>query len=661
LGVFSGSSGTYNLNGGLLVPTVITGGSGAATLDFGGGTLQASGSFSVTFPMTSTASGGNATVDTAGYAVTFAGQLSGRGGLTKVHNGTLTLAAANTYTGNTLISGGVLVAGAVNALSASSALTIGGGTLDASGFPDTVASLKITSSASLNLGLGNTLTSSGTVVLNGTLNVSGTGTLGNYRLLAYASETGSFASVTGIGSNYGLLYNSNGTELDVLHEAQVGKLTLTAANPIIITGGTTSLTVNVANSAPAGSDVLNFSASASGAGYGLSTTGSAIAQNSGNVTGSFNGSTLAAGGYTGFITVTGTNSALTGTALNSGSTRAMGVTVLGHSDPALSITGGNNQTVIVGATNVFASLSLTDSGTYYTSPLDVSTLSGLAGSSGTAVVPPGGSASYTALLSTASIGVAGTQSFSLNAGDEQALPGASALNTLTQTVRLNVLGHSNPALSISGGNNQTVIVGAAGISAALTLSNGTLSQCGLASLDVNTLSSGVSGPTGGALVTSGSSQSYAATLTTSTLGTQIQTFSMNVGDDHTLPGASAPTNVPAIASLTVFDHSNASLSSTATQTAQTIDFGNVLRGATIPSQSFTIYNLAANASAGYTANLKLTGFTMAPDGDSAMTTNLATFGGLGAGSGNTFSVSLNTANYTTTGSGTVGCKDVLRS
>ena len=78
------------------------------------------------------------------------------------------------------------------------------------------------------------------------------------------------------------------------------------------------------------------------------------------------------------------------------------------------------------------------------------------------------------------------------------------------------------------------------------------------------------------------------------------------------------------ATLTVLDHSNASLSSTATQTTQTINFGNVLRGATIPSQCFSIYNRAANTSATYTANLKLTtGFTTT--GDGALTTNLAPF------------------------------------
>ena len=58
--------------------------------------------------MTLTGSGGNATVDTAGYTVTLSGSLSGPGGLTKTDSGTLVLATTNTYTGDTLISGGTL-------------------------------------------------------------------------------------------------------------------------------------------------------------------------------------------------------------------------------------------------------------------------------------------------------------------------------------------------------------------------------------------------------------------------------------------------------------------------------------------------------------------------------------------------------------------------
>jgi len=104
----SGSTGTYNLNGGKLIVASINSGSGTAAFNFGGGTLQASGTLSTYLPMTLTSIGGNANINTAGYAVTLSGQLSGSGGLNKLGTGTLTLSGANTYTGNTTVSAGTL-------------------------------------------------------------------------------------------------------------------------------------------------------------------------------------------------------------------------------------------------------------------------------------------------------------------------------------------------------------------------------------------------------------------------------------------------------------------------------------------------------------------------------------------------------------------------
>ena len=50
--------------------------------------------------------------DTAGFAMTLSPDpLSGPGSLTKIDSGTLTLAATNTYSGNTLVSGGTLALG----------------------------------------------------------------------------------------------------------------------------------------------------------------------------------------------------------------------------------------------------------------------------------------------------------------------------------------------------------------------------------------------------------------------------------------------------------------------------------------------------------------------------------------------------------------------
>ncbi len=83
LGYYAGSNGTYILDGGTLILKSLSKGSGTAAFKFGAGTLQASGDFSTTLPMTLTGNGGNANVDTASYSVTLSGKLSGPGGLNK--------------------------------------------------------------------------------------------------------------------------------------------------------------------------------------------------------------------------------------------------------------------------------------------------------------------------------------------------------------------------------------------------------------------------------------------------------------------------------------------------------------------------------------------------------------------------------------------------
>ena len=91
LGTNSTGNGTYNLNGGTLTLGGLSQGSGTAALNLGGGTLQAGGALSTSVPMTLTGTGGNATIDTQGNAVSFSGLLSGVGGFNKLGSGTLTL------------------------------------------------------------------------------------------------------------------------------------------------------------------------------------------------------------------------------------------------------------------------------------------------------------------------------------------------------------------------------------------------------------------------------------------------------------------------------------------------------------------------------------------------------------------------------------------
>lgn len=116
LGYQAGSQGTYNLNGGALILKSISTVSGTPTFNFGGGTLQASGSFTTAIPMTLTGNNGNANVDTASYAVNLSGALIGIGGLNKNGKGTLTLSAINSYTGPTTITTGTLALGTTGTL-----------------------------------------------------------------------------------------------------------------------------------------------------------------------------------------------------------------------------------------------------------------------------------------------------------------------------------------------------------------------------------------------------------------------------------------------------------------------------------------------------------------------------------------------------------------
>ena len=95
------------------------------------------------------------------------------------------------------------------------------------------------------------------------------------------------------------------------------------------------------------------------------------------------------------------------------------------------------------------------------------------------------------------------------------------------------------------------MLGTTGLTAELTLANGTAGQSGLASLDVNSLGADLIGPTGGSLVASGLVQSYTASLTAGTTGTQTEMFSLNAGDDHTLSGASPPVDLSTSVALTV--------------------------------------------------------------------------------------------------------------
>jgi autotransporter-associated beta strand protein len=121
------TKGVVNLNGGTLQVNNVTDSSttanSTAAFNFNGGTLKPNGNSATfyqgggTIPLTTTVQVGGAIINDAGYAITVAEPLlhdstlgvTPDGGLLKLGAGTLTLTAASTYTGNTLVSNGTLV------------------------------------------------------------------------------------------------------------------------------------------------------------------------------------------------------------------------------------------------------------------------------------------------------------------------------------------------------------------------------------------------------------------------------------------------------------------------------------------------------------------------------------------------------------------------
>lgn len=119
LGALGAGNGTLNLNGtsgarGVLATGYLYKGAGTAAFNWNGGILRATAD-EVNFLRSFTAGvidvqAGGAYFDSNGFnvGITTAGMLAGNGGLTKLGAGTLSIAGANTYGGNTTVSDGTL-------------------------------------------------------------------------------------------------------------------------------------------------------------------------------------------------------------------------------------------------------------------------------------------------------------------------------------------------------------------------------------------------------------------------------------------------------------------------------------------------------------------------------------------------------------------------
>ncbi len=165
LAAAAGSQGTLNLNGtpgirGVLEIGYVSEGSGAGKINFDGGILRAKwyeNDFLRNFePGDVELLSGGAFIDTNGLGnVGISAVLTGNGGLTKLNTGTLTLDAANSYTGVTTVEAGALKLGSSGSLAHSTIIQVNHG-----------ATFDVTAKSSFTIGGHQTLSGSGTVLGN---------------------------------------------------------------------------------------------------------------------------------------------------------------------------------------------------------------------------------------------------------------------------------------------------------------------------------------------------------------------------------------------------------------------------------------------------------------------------------------------------------------
>lgn len=239
----SGSgNGVYDLLGGALeiggssLRANYGNGSGTYALNLGGGTVRAFGS-ALTAPVNANLlAGTQSTIDSNGLGMTWSGILSGSGSLAKTGAGTLTLSAANSYSGATTIASGTLALTGTGSIAASSALTNNGiFDISATTLGASIASLAgsgrvDTGLRLLQVGSGNSDSAFAGTIVNG-----GLGWLpsyGRFQKLGTGTLTLDGATITG-GESYvtgGAIAQTSGS---------------TAINYLAVGSGTTSGVANV--------------------------------------------------------------------------------------------------------------------------------------------------------------------------------------------------------------------------------------------------------------------------------------------------------------------------------------------------------------------------------------------------------------------------------
>jgi len=149
--------------------------------------------------------------------------ISGTGGLIKTGSGTLTISAANSYTGVTTLTAGTLALGASGVIADASNVVMNGGTFSSGGYSETMGTLTLNANSIIALGSGshslNFSASNGTSWTGGTL----------------LKVTGWQGGFNGTSGTSGKIYTGSSAELSVSKVAQVFFMNPTNSMPYTAT------------------------------------------------------------------------------------------------------------------------------------------------------------------------------------------------------------------------------------------------------------------------------------------------------------------------------------------------------------------------------------------------------------------------------------------
>ncbi len=414
-------------------------------LIFNGGTLQASGAISSPSTRAVSVASATGTIDTNGFTVSLAGNVTGANGLTKISSGALQLSGTNTFLGGVSLNGGELDINSTTALGTGTLTISGGTTIDntsggslaesnnnaqawngdftfggsndlnlGTGAVTMSASRQVTTSSTHNLTVGGAISGSGfslTKAGAGTLTLSGGNTFTGGTTLSAGQLNINNATALGTGTftiSGGTIDNTSGgsiTESNNNAQAWNGNFTFTGSNALNL--GTGAVTLGASRQVTVSGSVLTVGGAISGSTFGLTKSGA------------------------GTLTLTGANTYTGNTTITAGVLNANSSSALGDANNTLVFAGGTLQaggTITSPSTRAVSVSSATALIDTTSNPVSIAGV--ISGANG---LSKGGSATLTLTGTNTYSGSTTISAGALNANSSAAIGDGSSTNTLVFT------------------------------------------------------------------------------------------------------------------------------------------------------------------------------------------------------------------------------------